>query len=103
MSDIIKKFHQNVKLGIICLEHSQNIGNNLLKYAMSIKLLELGYSPYIIGQRFRKHNISFIENAVNCKLINNFSEINEDDYDFLIHFLIKLGTTGQLIFMISLF
>lgn len=71
------------KVGVIGLEHSQNIGNNLLKYAMSIKLFELGYSPYFIGQRFRQHNISFIENAVNCKLINNFSEINEDDYDFL--------------------
>ena len=71
------------KVGVIGLSHSQNVGNNLLKFAMFIKLSELGYSPYIIGSRFRAHNISFISNVVRLKLIKNHSEINENDFDIL--------------------
>lgn len=71
------------RIGIIGLEHSQNIGNNLLKFALSIKLSELGYSPYIVGKKFAGQNISFLTNAVNVRLINNFSEIKESDYDIL--------------------
>jgi len=71
------------KVGVIGLSHSQNVGNNLLKYAMFIKLSELGYFPYIIGNRFQTHNISFISNVVRLKLIKNYSEINENDYDIL--------------------
>ena len=75
--------HSKKKIGIIGLEHSQNVGNNLLKYAIFIKLSELGHFPYIIGRQFRNHNISFIKNNVNLRLINKFSEINENDYDVL--------------------
>ena len=71
------------KIGVIGLEHSQNVGNNLLKYAMFIKLKELGYSPFIVGKRFFSNNISFIQNAVNIRLIKNFSEIKENDFDIL--------------------
>ena len=71
------------KIGVIGLDHSQNVGNNLLKYAIFIKLKELGFYPYIIGRRFENHDISFIKNTINIRLIKNFSEINEKDYDFL--------------------
>ena len=56
------------KVGVIGLSHSQNVGNNLLKYAMFIKLSELGYSPEIVGKRFENHNISFISNVVKLRL-----------------------------------
>ena len=80
----IKAF-QKKKVGVICIEHSRNIGNNLSKYAMFILLSKLGYDPYIIGKRFEKHNISFIQKQTKLILINNsFSEIKENDYDILI-------------------
>lgn len=71
------------RIGVIGLDHSQNVGNNLLKYAISIKLSEFGYIPYIIGRRFRNHNISFINSTVNLVIIKNFSEIKESDFDIL--------------------
>lgn len=71
------------KIGVIGLEHSQNVGNNLLKYAMFIKLSELGFSPYIVGKQYYNHSISFINKHVNLRVINNFSEIKEKDFDIL--------------------
>ena len=72
------------KIGIIGLEHSQNIGNNLLKYAIFIKLSELGFDPYIIGMKYKNHNISFIQKAVKLRVIEKtFKEINRNDYDIL--------------------
>ena len=79
-------FRNNIKkrIGIIGLGHSQNVGNNLLKYAISIKLRELGVIPYIIGMRYNKHNISFISKVVNLRIIKKtFSEIKCNDYDIL--------------------
>ena len=75
----------NVKkrIGVIGLRHSQNVGNNLLKYALFIKLSELGYSPYMVGKRFLNHNINFIKNYTRIRLIKNFSEIKENDFDIL--------------------
>ena len=72
------------KIGVISIEHSENIGNNLLKYAMFIQLTKMGYDPYIVGMRFFNHNISFIQNTIKLRLINNsFSEIKKNDYDIL--------------------
>ena len=72
------------KIGVIGLGHSHNIGNNLVKFAIFIKLSELGYSPYIVEIiRCKNHNISFMSKTVNIKLIENFSEIKEDDFDIL--------------------
>ena len=51
---------------------------------MSIKLKELGYSPYIIGTHMDNTNISFINRTTNLVIIKkNFSEIKKDDYDIL--------------------
>lgn len=62
-----------------------NIGNNLLKYAISIKLSELGYIPYIIGRKESKsQNLSLIFKEIKYRLINeSFNEIKKDDYDLL--------------------
>ena len=50
---------------------------------MFIKLSELGYYPIIVGTKFPNNNISFIKKAVNMRLIKNFSEIKENDFDIL--------------------
>ena len=52
---------------------------------MFIILSKLGFEPYIVGKRFRNHNISFIQNLIRIRIINKtFSEIKKDDYDILI-------------------
>ena len=82
---IQKKYREEGKrIGVIGVRHENNIGNSLIKYAISIKLKELGYKPYIIGTHWNKRNISFINQTTNLIIIhNNFSEIKKDDYDVL--------------------
>ena len=76
--------NKKIKVGVIGLEHSQNIGNNLLKYSIFIEIKKLGYDPYIVGMRYLKDNISFIQNHAQIRLIkNSFQEINKNDYDIL--------------------
>ena len=74
------------KIGVIGVRHEANIGNNLIKYAMSIKLSQLGYIPYIIGTVLKEYNnIAFVNQTTNLIIIkNNFSEIKQNDYDALI-------------------
>ena len=75
---------KKIKIGVIGLNHSQNVGNNLLKYAMSIKLSELGFEPTIIGKKEINHNISFIQNSIKISIVQqNFTEIKKDNYDIL--------------------
>ena len=71
------------KIGVIGLVHGANIGNNLLKFAIFIKLSELGFQPYIIGVYNLKSDISFINQTTNLIIIKNFSEIKKNDYDIL--------------------
>ena len=72
------------RIGVISLAHSRNIGNNLLKYAIFIKLSQLGYDPYIVGIRYRNHNISLLQQFTKIKIINNnFTEIKENEFDIL--------------------
>ena len=79
----LKYYNLKKRIGVIGLDHSQNVWNNLIKFAIFIKLKELGFNPFIVGRQFENQNISFIENTTNIKLIKNFSEINENDYDIL--------------------
>ena len=72
------------KIGVIGLRHEINIGNNLIKYAISIKLSEFGFIPYIIGTHFKNYNIKFIKEKTNLRIIKrNFKEIKKNDYDIL--------------------
>ena len=73
------------KIGVVCVRHEVNIGNNLLKYAISVKLKELGYIPYIIGTVWSDYNnIDFINKTTNLIIIKkNFSEIKPNDYNIL--------------------
>lgn len=75
---------KSIKIGVISLNHSQNIGNNLLKYAIFIKLTELGCEPSIIGMKDFNHNITFIQNLIKIRIIDqSFTEIKKHDYDIL--------------------
>ena len=77
-------FNIKIKVGIIGLEHSQNCGNNLLKYSIFIEIKKLGYDPYIVGMKYDNHNISFIQKHTQIRLIkSNFQEIKKNDYDIL--------------------
>lgn len=79
------KFNKfNKRIGVIGLSHSQNVGNNLLKYAIYIKLSELGYHPFLVGKACINHNISFLLKNTKVRLINEFSEIKENEFDILI-------------------
>jgi hypothetical protein len=49
---IDKKSLKKIKIGVIGEHYIQNIGNNLLKYALFNKLKELGFDPQIIGYQF---------------------------------------------------
>ena len=50
-------FIKKKKIGIIGIGFGNNIGNNLLKYAIFIKLKELGFDPYIVGNLRKNANI----------------------------------------------
>ena len=72
------------KIGVIGLSHCNNIGNNLLKYAINIKLSELGFEPYIIGFYQKSSDITFINKTTNLRIIHkSFKEIKRNDYDIL--------------------
>ena len=75
----------SLKVGVVGVRHEANIGNNLIKYAISIKLSELGFIPYIIGTVWDSYNnIEFIKQSTNLVILkDNFSEIKKDDYDIL--------------------
>ena len=76
---------KKLKIGIVGVRHEINIGNNLIKYAMTKILSEFGYIPYIIGTRYHNLSIEFVQRMTNLVVIkNNFSqEIKEKDYDIL--------------------
>lgn len=77
--------NKQFKIGVIGLPHNDNIGNNLIKYSISIKLSELGFIPYIIGLYYEQYHydISFIKNFTNLIIIKNFSEIKRNYFDIL--------------------
>jgi len=80
----VKSLPKKLKIGVIGEHHSQNIGNNLLKYAMFVKLKELGFEPQIIGYLFPQNNITTLNKTINIRIINqSFREINRSDYDIL--------------------
>ena len=72
-----------LRVGVICCTHHKNVGNNLLKYAMSIKLNELGVEPYMIGIYDNKTNLNFLQKTVKMIGVRNFSQIKKNDYDIL--------------------
>ena len=76
--------HKKIKIGIFGCRHDINIGNYLIKYAMFVKLTELGYEPYIVTTNHLNVNISFLKSKTNIVDIQNYSDIKESDYDILL-------------------
>ena len=87
LDDQIKE-HNNKRVGIIAYPNDNNIGNQLLKYAMYIILKKLGFNSALISLKPKKHfvpNIQFLQKYIKIKEINNsFTDIKETDFDFLI-------------------
>ena len=91
--------NKNKKIGIVGLPHSQNIGNNLLKFAIYIKLSELGFDPYIIGKRQGNANISFILKRIKVRLIViKLGESTKINFFIILLFLVfpKIGISQNL-------
>ena len=75
---------QKKRIGVVGEHHSQNIGNNLLKYAIFVKLKEFGFEPDLIGYLIPGNNISFLNKTTKIRLIeNSYKEIKRNDYDLL--------------------
>ena len=75
---------KNKRIGVVGLQNHNNIGNNLVKFAMFIKLKEYGFEPVIIGKTLQKDNIDFLKKYVVLKEINQtFLELNEKNYDIM--------------------
>ena len=96
----IKKIFSNPKMfskpskikrvGVVNLPISQNIGNFLVKFAMFKKLEELGFNATIIAPNKKidplEVNRTFLDRTINSHLLitnENFSDIKENDYDYL--------------------
>ena len=72
------------RIGIISCENNNNIGNNLVKFAMYTKLKEWNFDPTIIALT-RYDNIYFIKKHVKLREINmTYKELKEKEFDFLI-------------------
>ena len=75
---------KRVKIGVVGIGHVPNVGNNLIKYAISIVLSNFGFEPYIIGICPNKSSISFVNKTTNLVIIRkSYSEIKKNDYDIL--------------------
>ena len=82
-------FYNKKRVGVVCIEVTQNVGNILVKYSMFKKLEELGFNVTIISPgKFGKTEFSFINNTFNPNLFlinKSFSEeLNESDFDYLL-------------------
>ena len=78
------KKKKKLRIGVVGLCHELNVGNNLIKFAISIVLKNLGFIPYIIGTRIPNLNISFINRTTNLIVIKNtYNELKREDFDIL--------------------
>ena len=72
------------RIGVVGLANNVNIGNNLVKYGMYMKLKEFGLEPVIIAKNKPNSNSYFIEKYTKFKEIKySYSELKEQDYDFI--------------------
>ena len=63
------KIKQRLKIGVVGVGHGANVGNNMIKYAISIVLSNLGYEPYIIGTHNNNFTINFANKTTNLVVI----------------------------------
>lgn len=79
-------YEDNKRIGIIAYPDDNNIGNQLLKYAMNVILKRYGFHPTLISFKCgNKPNNKFLKKHLNIKEISNYyTDLNESDYDYLI-------------------
>jgi hypothetical protein len=91
---------QKKKIGVVGEHHSQNIGNNLLKYAIFVKLKEFGFEPVLIGYLIPGNNISFLNKTTKIRIIeNSYKEIKRNDYDLLMVSSDQVWRKGNLFYL----
>ena len=78
---IMKK--KKLRIGVVSIFHCSNVGNILIKYAISVVLKKMGCIPYIIATNQEKFNLDFLNKTTNLITINEFSEVKREDYDIL--------------------
>ena len=78
-----KKKRKKLRIGVISIFHDANAGSNLIKYAISVVLKEMGCIPYIIATNQLKINLDFLNKTTNLININEFREVKKEDYDIL--------------------
>ena len=80
----LRRINHKKTIGVVGLINHNNIGNNLVKFAMYTKLKEFGFYPKLIGTTHKAGNIYFLRKYVKLKEVNKtFSGLNENDYDIL--------------------
>jgi hypothetical protein len=79
------------RIGIIAYTNSNNIGNQLLKYAMDMLLKSFGFQPTLISIKVKwkkskkSVNADFLKKYLNVKEIRNYStDLNENEFDILV-------------------
>ena len=80
------KENNKKRIGIVAYYDDNNIGNQLLKYAMNVILKNFGLHPTLISLKIgKKTNNNFLKKYLNIREITNYyTDLNESDYDYLI-------------------
>ena len=81
-------FNNKKRVGVTCLQNSQNVGNILVKYAMLKKLEEFGFNATIlVPANSEKCESYFTNKTINSNLFiikNNYSEeLQQRNFDYL--------------------
>ena len=104
----LKKYSKKIKrVGVVNLRNGQNIGNILVKFSMFKILEKMNVNSTIIipNNDELKGDISFLNKTIKShlfKIKNNFSELNEKDFDYLMVNSDKTWASGNFILDISL-
>ena len=86
----IKKDLNKKRVGVVSLPYGRNVGNLMVKFTMFKKLEELGFNATLISPKDKfdgfETDSSFFDKIMTCHIFyvnNNFSEIKESDFDYL--------------------
>lgn len=82
----IKNGNNQKRIGIFSYFDTNNVGNQLVKYAMNFLLKSYGFQPTLISLKVgNETNNNFLKKFIKIKEIENYyTDLNEKDYDLLI-------------------
>jgi len=86
ISLFIKNENNKKRIGIFSYFDTNNVGNQLVKYAMNFLLKSYGFQPTLISFKVgNTTNNNFLKKFIKIKEIENYyTDLNESDYDLLI-------------------